>query len=186
MLKKSNLIITLLTLLIIFFYILCLVLHWEEIKPNVYNVSISDFFNNTITLFIGIIVSFVFGVKHSNKQKRVEEINKILDMYIDDLRTLMKIINKSRKSLNNLDYNEILHLLRMASKDLHTYLKMAKTTNSKKQEEKHKNNFRDLRKTLTEKEFKNKETLNNSYYNIFNCYYQIKNDVMFTKFCNYE
>lgn len=182
--KKFNYVFFIAVVFIITYSVL-LICNCNKIE-NFYCVSIADVFNTIIALFVGVFVSFVFGITYSNKHKQLEILDLTLDMYLQDLKFLMRIIKHCCRNFDDFDIGEILHILKMAGKDLHSCLYLLEQIKFKKDIEVYRKDFKQLRYSLTETKFKNINELNSAYYTIFDCYYRIKHSITLIKFSQYE
>ena len=189
--RKNKFIIFGVSICILVSYFLYIQYNWNIIKNNIPNITIADIFNNITTLFLGVVVSFVFGVHHSNKQKQAEIISNVLDMYLEDLKYIMrkikKLVSSDKLFTANYDVENILHTVRLAHNDLHIYIELLdKTTGNEKCIKQYKKEFLKFRTLLTEQKFKDRNDLSASYYKIFNSYYSIKNSIQLSKYSYYE
>ncbi|MCL2441595.1 MAG: hypothetical protein FWD14_07620 [Treponema sp.] len=191
MIKHVNKIMIGISIAFVIAYSLILILNISRITNNFFNITISDIINNILTLFIGIIITFFFGVYYKNKHKQFDLIISVLDMYIEDLRFTMKKIHSyiddpTKYNENRFNY-EMRHLLRISSNDLNTFSEMClKCGFTEPEIQKHKNEFFTLKSCITHRSFTTIDDVKSEYDEIINCYYIIKNSLHLLKLSFYK
>ena len=189
--KKNNIIILSVTTALTIAYFAYLFLNWSSISQNFNNITIADVIDNIVTLFIGVVIAFIFGVYYTNRQKQIDLLNNVMDMYLSDLKYIMEQVRNRILSCEKFDKDqfakEIQHLLKITSNDLNTYIEISKRMNMKEEQlQKYKNSFFEFKISLTNRFFHNAEELSNSYEEITRCYYIIKNDIHLLKLSYYK
>lgn len=175
-----------LAVIFVFVYSGVLISNWNNIKQNLYYVSITDIFNTVITVFVGVFITYIVSIAFSKRQKQIEIVSTALDVYFEDLRFVMRIIKQCHDNFAFYNYEEIIHALKMASNDLATYTELEQKVTSKSNADTHKEHLIELRHLLTENKFNNDLELKAAYPYIFNCYYKIKRSLMIVKFSHYK
>ncbi len=189
--KKNNIIILIATILLAIIYIIYLKVNWASIKPNFNSITIADVFDSIVTLFIGVVIAFIFGVYYTNKHKQLDIVNNVLDMYLEDLKYIMKKVQNKISGCETFDKDqfakEMQHLLKITNNDLNTYIEISKKLDMKEELlQKYKNSLFEFKNSLTNRLFMNTTELSNSHDEITRCYYIIKNDIHLLKLSYYK
>jgi hypothetical protein len=171
-------------------YIFFIFAEWDLIKNKFLTIHLSDVIGNIATLFIGIIMAYLYNIHFANKSKKIDIIVSVFDMYIEDLDNLMKVLHlKHDPEFETHSYNkEILYLLRNASNDLNAalalYIKCIDqnelTINKYKQE------FFDLKIVITGTPILDRNDLIGRHGEMDSSYYIIKSSIHFLKLSFYQ
>lgn len=189
--KRNNMLVLVSTVVFAIAYFIYLKLNWSSISPNFNCITIADVFDNIVTLFIGVVIAFIFGVYYTNKLKQLDVVNKVLDMYLEDLKYIMKRVQNKISECEEFETKqfakELQHLLKITSNDLNTYIEISKKMNVKEEMlQKYKNSLLEFKISLTNRLFMNLAELSDSYEEITRSYYIIKNDIHLLKLSYYK
>lgn len=148
---------------------------------DLFSWSIFDIVELFVTMFIGTIVTYYLSVIYPRQEKRKELELVHISVIMDDLTYLIKFIEqKQNTNITDLDKRDILLIFRMLSNDFQSYLSLPNKRDERKLVE-IKNLIFDLKGSITDLPFTNKEITYNDYSKAFEKYLILKSRIVFYK-----
>ena len=164
--------------------------NWTSVSTGFFSFTLTDVIDNFLTLVIGVVITYFVGISFTNRQKKIEVLVSVIDMYLSDLKFVMGKLHNAMQ--NGKDFNgseltrEMRHLLKMASNDLAAIIEVNKKCSLPEYDTaRFKSEHLELKSAITNEPINSADDVKSRYDESVSAYYAIKNSMHLLKLSFY-